>query len=253
LSDEDDPTVSSILKALKKLEGESTTEAVADPWPRTPGTRRTFPSPLRPARPYKWVAALFLIAGVLTVVGWFAAGRSPDSDPVASPRGSAPDGSTEGSTSNAKTVVQKPKSDPSTRSRGIPLAALPSSRPPSAIQPDAQRVPEETADPQRLPDVEVSAEAGLLPPLPLDNIGVTVEPAPHPVAEATDIPEWTDGRLSLQAIAWARLPGKRMAVINDRIVREGGNVEGVAVIRIDRDAIIIGEGEQTWRLVFKLQ
>lgn len=59
-----------------------------------------------------------------------------------------------------------------------------------------------------------------------------------------------DNRLKIQAIAWSPVPDERMAVINSRIVREGGSVEGFSVIAIRSDDVIVKEKGQLYKVVF---
>jgi len=59
-------------------------------------------------------------------------------------------------------------------------------------------------------------------------------------------------QLKLQAISWASDPENRIAVINGKIVREGGRVEGVTVIGIDKDYVSLHTGETEELLGFSL-
>ena len=59
-----------------------------------------------------------------------------------------------------------------------------------------------------------------------------------------------DNRLKIQAIAWSPVPDERMAVINSRIVREGGSVEGFSVVAIRSDDVIVREKGQLYRVIF---
>lgn len=52
----------------------------------------------------------------------------------------------------------------------------------------------------------------------------------------------TDGRLTVQAIVWAANAGDRMTVINNRIVREGGTIDGFSIVGIGEDAVYVKEG-----------
>ncbi|WP_054030770.1 general secretion pathway protein GspB [Desulfatitalea tepidiphila] len=60
----------------------------------------------------------------------------------------------------------------------------------------------------------------------------------------------TDGRLEVQAIAWAEEPSERMAVINNHIVREGGSVEGFFIVRIGKDTVILRENGRLLKILF---
>ena len=62
-----------------------------------------------------------------------------------------------------------------------------------------------------------------------------------------------DTKLKLQALAWFSDASKRMAVINSRIVREGGSVDGYQVTQIRRQDVVVNDGRKSWRLVFGLK
>jgi type IV secretory pathway VirB10-like protein len=59
-----------------------------------------------------------------------------------------------------------------------------------------------------------------------------------------------DSRIKIQAIAWSPVPDERMAVINSRIVREGGSVEGFSVVAIRSDDVIVKEEGRLYRVLF---
>jgi hypothetical protein len=51
----------------------------------------------------------------------------------------------------------------------------------------------------------------------------------------------TDGRLKVQAIVWADNAEDRMAVVNNRIVREGTVLEGFSIVGIGQDALFVSK------------
>ncbi len=63
----------------------------------------------------------------------------------------------------------------------------------------------------------------------------------------------TDSKLKLQAIAWSDEAARRMAVINNHIVREGETVDGFTITNIRRDDVIVNDGSSSWRLKFSLK
>jgi hypothetical protein len=65
-----------------------------------------------------------------------------------------------------------------------------------------------------------------------------------------DVPRLTDGRLKVQAIAWAPDARDRMAVVNTHIVREGQTVEGFSIVAIEEDAVVVRESGQSYRVPF---
>jgi hypothetical protein len=54
--------------------------------------------------------------------------------------------------------------------------------------------------------------------------------------------------LELQAIVWSHDPESRFAVINGHIVRANGMVEGVSVMEISQNTVSLKQGEQEWKL-----
>jgi hypothetical protein len=62
-----------------------------------------------------------------------------------------------------------------------------------------------------------------------------------------------DAKLKLQALAWFSDASKRMAVINSHIVREGGSVEGYQVTQIRRQDVVLSDGKKSWSLEFGLK
>jgi len=59
------------------------------------------------------------------------------------------------------------------------------------------------------------------------------------------------GGLKLHAIAWSPEPDKRMAVVNELIVREGASFDEFSVVRIDPNEIVIQKDREQWRLILR--
>ncbi len=62
-----------------------------------------------------------------------------------------------------------------------------------------------------------------------------------------------DSRFRLQAIAWSAKAHQRMAVINGRILREGESLDGFLVAHIHEDEVILSDGGTSWRIEFRLK
>jgi hypothetical protein len=62
-----------------------------------------------------------------------------------------------------------------------------------------------------------------------------------------------DSKLKLQALAWSSDTAKRMAVINGRIVREGESTDGYQISQIRQEDVIVTDGKQSWSLEFGLK
>ena len=59
--------------------------------------------------------------------------------------------------------------------------------------------------------------------------------------------------LHLQAIAWSSDPGSRIAVINGRVLREGGSVERVLVTHIGKNEVVFRKQGEEWKQLFRLK
>lgn len=62
-----------------------------------------------------------------------------------------------------------------------------------------------------------------------------------------------ESRLELQAIAWSSDPKSRIAVINGRVLREGESVERVLVTHIGKAEVIFRKGSEEWKQLFRLK
>jgi len=59
--------------------------------------------------------------------------------------------------------------------------------------------------------------------------------------------------LHLQAIAWSSDPKSRIAVINGRVLREGGSVERVLVTHIGKNEVIFKKQGEEWKQLFRFK
>ncbi|MFH1351097.1 MAG: hypothetical protein ABII26_09165 [Pseudomonadota bacterium] len=62
-----------------------------------------------------------------------------------------------------------------------------------------------------------------------------------------------ESRYKLEAIVWSNNPDSRFAVINGRIVRPGGTIEGVSVTHIGRDYVAVKSREGEGKLRFTIE
>ena len=79
------------------------------------------------------------------------------------------------------------------------------------------------------------------------------KPKSRTAPAARSYPRLDNASLKLQAIAWSNIAAERIAVINDRIVREGESVEGYSINQIRQDEVIVNDGSQSWQLEFGLR
>ncbi|MCP4112832.1 MAG: GspB domain-containing protein [Desulfobacteraceae bacterium] len=141
---------------------------------------------------------------------------------------------------------------------------------PAIVKPQLEKnVVEET------PKAEQSAPVIVKPQLKEDTVEedqkpLDAEPAPfiakpqpeeetapvEDVVEAeqhADVEQIDDPRLTIQALVWSSDPEGRMAMINNKIIRMGGSVDGIVVTHIDGDYVIVREGDKEWKQVFQIK
>jgi hypothetical protein len=56
--------------------------------------------------------------------------------------------------------------------------------------------------------------------------------------------------LQLQAIAWSSDSKESIAVVNGRILREGGSIEGTLIVRINKNDVSFQKGGEQWKQKF---
>jgi hypothetical protein len=123
----------------------------------------------------------------------------------------------------------------------------------------------------RAPDATLNARVkkplkkGLPPPDSAPAQSVTARKGTRPTAPAAGAKQpakpqsretydrINDSKLKLQALAWSDDAVRRMAVINGRIVHEGDSVDGYQVVEIRAEDVIVNEGGKSWRLEFGLR
>ncbi len=230
--------MSSILKALKKLEDEFTRSGERISLPQKLGTKKTIRRwEITSGRftPFLWI---FLGVIVFAVVGWIFIYLQQPAD------------------REATTTAAPPEP--------VPVAAKKVAAPDSAIKPNRPvRVPPRqaaTSEPVRpaektttkrkasRPLVKKSKKYSSRKPVPprRRQTAVNANAIPNPNA---GIPILASG-LMLQAISWSKEPKDRIAVINDNVVREGSTIDGYSITRIDKDEVVVRKGLDEWKLVF---
>lgn len=275
--------MSSILDALKKAERESTTDRGTDtPLPMLPS-----PSPYRRRRPRRWWVPIGLVA-VLAVSGlavWTL--RRPEATrpeasvavapPSARTRDSAPPPPVAAVPAPPVTVAGKrpvsparpPGAETSPRRKGQTadppeMASPPPPVQPASPQPMAAAVPPKPAVPPA-PVPPVQTRQTVAAPQPEPDRVPAVAPTPPPaetvtatVRGETEPPDTeksfrTDPRIDLQALVWAPDAAARFVVINNRLIKEGGSIDTISVVKINPDDVLLAEGSERWHIAFKVR
>jgi hypothetical protein len=112
-----------------------------------------------------------------------------------------------------------------------------------------RQTPEEVAPAQVIPNLKENEQR-----LQISEEPVIISENPPATPEKTaevEIPKLNDPDMKLQAVTWSRVPQKRIAVINNRILREGDMVSGYLIISINQDDVVISRGGKKWKFFFR--
>ncbi len=233
--------MSSILKALKRIEESTPPAEAADSAPALG------PRGFRNNRQRKSRRTVLIIAGALAVAaaaaaGVFIFGRDRLGTPA------LPAAETRQPPGGIRAKVAAPPG-PSTQAPAAVAGAVgPAAGESGAVSPSPL--------PRRPP-------AQALPPRPTPRTTPrpsTTDPAP-PTARAPAAPRSAEDRLGklggsklkLMAIAWYAEAERRIAVINGSIVKEGESVEGYRITQIRKDDVVVSDGSGSWRVEFGLR
>jgi len=237
--------VSSILKALEKVERDSPREEVIPSFPQEIDPKRAVRRRAKKRKYVRWC----VFSGVLLVLGtgaWilFNSPLLTDRPPEPSPgarenRLSLTTAGETGMTGSAPVLsapnmkVKRPVTLPDTKT--APEGNQPREK---ILSPG---VPKETRPPASVPPVVPIN----LPESAMENPETPKEPEAD---RGIDL-----SRYKLEAIVWSNNPESRFAVINGRIVHEGGTIEGLRVKAIERNHVSVESGDRQAELRFTLE
>ena len=127
---------------------------------------------------------------------------------------------------------------PKARDRGLKTKALPPSFETAAI--DGKKRPSSTTTDTAASQAKRSFSS-------------LKTPAPQPVRVKDPYDEadtLTGTSLQVQAISWSEQPGKRLTVMDGRILREGDGVGGYQLVQIRPEEVILEKAGRYWKLAF---
>ena len=256
--------MSSILDALKKAERESAIDRSAgSPWPAP----LSMPSPHR-NRSRRWWVPLGIV-GVVCVAGvalWQM--RQPDTKSPADSTSAAaplplpkPNHSVPPPVAEAQKPIVPAAEQPQTLPGKTLIDASPrqatGNAPASEVQvSDAMAVakpvqPEKKQLRSAIPDPEpVIAPVENATPLSAET-ALTSQPVAAPLNTKKFFK--SDPRIDLQALVWAPESAERFVVINNRLIKEGGSVDTIVVVRINPDDVLLAEGSDRWHEAFNIR
>jgi hypothetical protein len=255
--------LSSILRALKKLESEP---QLLDKSQRTDHKYISLAGPEQRSSTYRPLLLFIgggIACGMVLLGGWWL--MSERVQPGAS---SIQESSNPASTMNTPITVQdQPVSQPSALLTGAEQTIQPvaSSAPadsqiepisptlpetPATIIPDQTPIVETAPVPDEAPEEQISPE-----PIAKEEIIATAAVLPETPAQTKEpeIPLLSDSDVKLQSISWSKNPTKRLAVISNRIVREGEMASGYLLVTINKDDVILSQNRKKWRINFRIK
>jgi len=245
--------LSSILRALKKLENE----------PRhleeTPVLGSKFVPLADTGRQKTWKGILIpvlggaIVCGLVILSGWWLFSEKNQPPPP-----DVPQIITRPGPQQAQTVPAAPME----ADTPAPAAAdsLPGAPPVKVVAPSAPALEQRTD----MPGAERAAAAAIQVPAAQPETIKQVAPeaedvagvrGPEPSIKFTEseIPLLNDPEMKLQAITWSKDPQKRIAVINNRILRQGERVYGYHIDAINQDDVVLSDAGEKWKLLFRIK
>jgi len=283
--------LSSILKALKKIDEESSPPPIVSSLPKTIDAKRSISSRIGNRfhlhKKYSLLLILAIVVGIgvlfLSQKQLILAKLFPTKNSVSSvSESTSSDQETNGSrsvptTKSSKSAKASPlksqpakqqlKNIPPKRKSNANTADIRKYRPPSttdqqlAKRPSVTKMPETNASaymPKPVPRQNVLKNRPPANPVASQKSNPSVYSAPQSVKSAggQSRPQYSrldDSKLKLQALAWSADAAQRMVVINGRIVREGESVDGYQITQIREEDVLVNDGRKSWRLEFGLQ
>jgi len=220
--------LSSILKALKKLEEETPRYGDSQPYPVD--VKKTVENEVIKRQMY-YKLFLILFSAIIIISGSvFLLTRQNPSKGKNSP----------GSVSVIrKAIPPRPKKE------NVKIASVPDLKPRKKRVRPSNRIKKT----QNLPGyskVKTPASRKVIKEKSYQN----TRTKPKPVRSAIPFKSAGGSGLKLQAIAWSSDSQKRICVVNGRILREGSSVEGALIIKIDKNDVSFQKGGEKWRQKF---
>ena len=243
--------MSSILKALKKIETETSpfagfqlNETQIDP-------RKVITTRVKRVRLVRKISSFLCIALMMAACGWVWVRYYPWMRVnlfSRKPLEIAPTPLKFDNTNPKKPIVPPPEAKPTppavagvTKTENLINRV---SKPEQAITTPKGRLPKSNFTIAKAAPKKIAAPA-LTEPQKEHRSAADEKPA---VIQSRD-----DSKFRLQAIAWSAKTHQRMAVINGRILREGESLDGFLVAHIRKDEVILNDGGTSWRIEFRLR
>jgi type IV secretory pathway VirB10-like protein len=239
---------------------------------RSAGTPWPAPPPLQPPhrqRSRRWWVVMGIVVGLcaFAVVVWQVrrpdVTRPGDSTPAASPLplpkpnqrvlpsvAEAPQPrmpAAEKPQASPDRAVTDVSPQPATINATVPAVKMPAPMAETApVQPQTQ--PPRTAFPASDPMIAPAVDASRRPTVSA-KANSPSKAAPQDAGKFFK----SDPRIDLQALVWAPESAARFVVINNRLIKEGGSIDNIVVVRINPDDVLLAEGSDRWYEAFKIR
>lgn len=285
--------MSSILDALKKAERESAADRRTDaPWPMLPSPSPYRQRPSRRWWIVLGFVAVLAVSGLvvlalrrpettqpaLSVAVLPPSVRTRDGAPPP-PIAAVPAPSTAVAGKTPSSPARSPVTEPPVTETPVsrrPVTAIPLRREGQPASPSAVAGTSPAVQPVKPPSPDATAlPQPTVPPVHTRNAAAA--PAPEPAAVPATVPKQphaetttatgqgsaeppdtektfrSDPRIDLQALVWAPDAAVRFVVINNRLIKEGGSVDNISVVKINPDDVLLAEGSDRWHVQFKVR
>jgi hypothetical protein len=269
--------LSTILKALKRID--QTTPPPDDPqaWPPKVDTKKTVKRRVHKIWLYRRVYLTLFLIVIVIAAGWWVYSqkhwltakifpqKTSTKGPIYQAKISPGSDESRGVVSEKESALKRQNAQPDA---GPGLRPAGGDRPPRRLPrtPELQKSQKNKILPSskkiQPPETKITAKSNTSrSPAAISEKSVQNDTRPaaaapekkSPSRVATSYRRLDDSKLDLQAIAWSKEASQRLAVINGHIVREGESVEGFLVNQIREDTVIVNDGTASWQLEFGLR
>lgn len=245
--------MSSILKALKKLETEAPEQSEIRFWSQKKYSRKAAPPWTKGGLSFKKQPIVILLSVTILLVtgGLIVFLKDPGKLPTEI-------NSTKQFQSSDRRALSRDtaQEDPSPekdikKTEPVPSAGDIPSVPGQKAPKDIPALVEKTvAKPETGPELK---EVPRLEPKDQREVQTAEQDKSLERFSSLPVKQSSDSGLELQAIAWSNDPKNRIAVINGRILREGESIERVHVIHIGKNEVGFKDGIHEWRQLFRIK
>jgi hypothetical protein len=269
--------LSTILKALKRIDQTSPPPDDLQAWPPTIDTKKTIRARIHKIWLHRKVYLALILAVVLIAAGWLAYSQRNWLASKILPQKTSAKGPVYQAKINPGSDESKdaaPKKAPTLKGQNARSSARSAPRP-VGVERSSRRVPPIPASQKSRKNKMLTSSGKAQSPetntASKSNISRSPTAGPTKSKQGNTRPasaapmkksstrvtrsyqRLDDSKLKLQAIAWSKDAAQRLAVINDHIVREGESVEGFLVNQIRQEDVVVNDGSASWQLEFSLK